>query len=779
MTAHKPPPHIVALFDESIRRQERLSYDERSALFTQVLLTRPTPFVAPGLEALGVREMRAYGYLRNSKGSFEESTSLLRQYPPFAAFAVSRKLNLLGFYCDADTSGGALVDLPGLMKLLALCRAGMVDVVIVEDCDRLSRSGFLMLVFQLLSQQGIIVIDLFLGKPLTLEIVTLKTLMASSEVAKLGKRTGRGALINAEERNQITKALSAAHTRPYPRGPVAIDPVPAARALEAHVLLDTGSTIGQIVTRFNTEWKNGNADYKPPSKKKPSQKPPYWENHHFMTYGPFSSAIFQNTDLIGEFVHGVSINRKDIGSGKTMQSIRDESEHHTVIRKDLLVVPEDIFKRNRARFEASAARYPKRRKNGSEKLPKTPGPTRIYGGQGKGRRLLSGIVACRDCGAHNFSYGIDPDGGGPIMVCGGVRNSSCNNRFRLPADRLTEIVLDVCEALFSPAGAIEHFEYEYQLEHEAVVAKLTTSKDDLRRKIDGLKIDLRDTVQAKRGSEGEARKVYAEEEKNIAAELKQLETRWSAVEASAGGGPVRKDLLERCRSLIGRLRDPATYRSSDGADVWIVQAMREMLAVDIVPNTWDYGAKAIVTIDCAQFFHKGPAEIETRLRFEIDIPARKEGFRRTPTARIDSKVFENAEAHALTDEEWTALEGLLIPYWIPQNEAFPRLRHNYDSIVLCLRAGAGPGTTRYPHQLNARYHINRHLKNLNLWPEVLRILVSFGHHWVDELDAGLLHYLHAKDGRPGARWVVTEPTFVDAIVSQDSNDTNDEQDPRM
>src|SRR6202043_2610835 len=102
----------------------------------------------------------------------EESTSFLRQFAPFEAVATSNNFRFNGFCCDPDTSGKSLVDLVGLMRLLLLCRAGKVDVVVVEDVDRLGRSGgYLHLVYEILKQQNVILFDVNLGKPVTSEIL--------------------------------------------------------------------------------------------------------------------------------------------------------------------------------------------------------------------------------------------------------------------------------------------------------------------------------------------------------------------------------------------------------------------------------------------------------------------------------------------------------------------------------------------------------------------------------------------------------------------------------
>ncbi|MCP3414215.1 recombinase family protein [Bradyrhizobium brasilense] len=160
MTIHvQHPSDIQELFDQTLKTKERLSFQERSEMFKKVMLEPPVPFYGPGINKVGTVKMRAWGYLRTSKGLFEESTSFLRQFGPFAAVAAQNSFEFQGFFCDPDTSGKALVDLVGLMRLLLACRAGKVDVVVVEDVDRLGRSGFISLVYEMMKQQNIVLYD--------------------------------------------------------------------------------------------------------------------------------------------------------------------------------------------------------------------------------------------------------------------------------------------------------------------------------------------------------------------------------------------------------------------------------------------------------------------------------------------------------------------------------------------------------------------------------------------------------------------------------------------
>lgn len=288
MNIHVPKTDVQGMFDEAVKSRDRLTAHERTALFMKIFVEPPVVYFAPGADKIGIVPMRAHVYMRNSKGDYERSTSMLRQFAPIQEFAASRLFNIMGIHCDPDTSGRSLVDLPGLMNLVILCRRAMVDVIIVEDADRLSRSGFLNLLFDLIEQHDIVIWDLYLNRQLTREVVALKSLLATTEVKKIGKRVNRGREINAAQRDKITKGLADGHKRLYLKGPVAINVERVPLIIEASTLFDTGVKPGQIIRRFNKLFTGGNKKFQPPGQSK------LWHIGHLLTYNDFQSGYLEN-----------------------------------------------------------------------------------------------------------------------------------------------------------------------------------------------------------------------------------------------------------------------------------------------------------------------------------------------------------------------------------------------------------------------------------------------------------------------------------------------------
>ncbi|AYN58532.1 integrase [Arthrobacter phage Liebe] len=85
--------------------------------------------------------MRVIGYVRLSRASREESTSVVRQRDIITRTASARDLDLVGIVEDVDVSATkSRLDRPGLDEVRARVRAGEADAVLVWRLDRIARS---------------------------------------------------------------------------------------------------------------------------------------------------------------------------------------------------------------------------------------------------------------------------------------------------------------------------------------------------------------------------------------------------------------------------------------------------------------------------------------------------------------------------------------------------------------------------------------------------------------------------------------------------------------
>lgn len=85
--------------------------------------------------------MRVIGYVRLSRASREESTSIVRQRDIITKTAAARDLDLVAIVEDVDVSATKTrLDRPGLDEVRARIRAGDADAVLVWRLDRIARS---------------------------------------------------------------------------------------------------------------------------------------------------------------------------------------------------------------------------------------------------------------------------------------------------------------------------------------------------------------------------------------------------------------------------------------------------------------------------------------------------------------------------------------------------------------------------------------------------------------------------------------------------------------
>jgi hypothetical protein len=82
----------------------------------------------------------AVAYCRSAVEAQGTPSSARRQAVAITRYATRHRLKLRGTYIDAGVSGATL-ERPALGQLLADCRAGKVNAVLIRDPDRLSRNS--------------------------------------------------------------------------------------------------------------------------------------------------------------------------------------------------------------------------------------------------------------------------------------------------------------------------------------------------------------------------------------------------------------------------------------------------------------------------------------------------------------------------------------------------------------------------------------------------------------------------------------------------------------
>jgi Resolvase, N terminal domain len=750
-------PDLAHLFDESVTQKQKLSGAARKRLYDRLYHERPSNFIGPGAEAVGKRPLKAFAYLRNSEGIFETSASLLRQIDPIRRYAQTHNIEIIRIFSDPDTKAYAMINRTGMMNCLLGLRNGEADLLLIDEASRAGRGSILKQVQEMLSQHNIPIIDAGRGKVLSEFEITLETLITSRETKNLSRRVSGGTQANTEHRKKITKRLVWGHHRNYPGGPiVCLDEGKADTIREIHRMFDEGIPVSHILLHLNAKWKEGIERYSPPGKSG------IWLDNHLLSDGRRDGGILRYRDYIGEFWHGRTKNWTNQTSEHHMHNILPREQWYCVFAPEAAVFKKEeeqaLFWRNQDRLLARSEKYRTRMREKSLGIASEP---LKYTSNGSDRGLLSGIITCMACGTFHYGYS-GMERGSRVMRCGGASRRGCSNHVRIDADKTTSIILTKLQQEISDDNTLKLYERELQ-DRAANIPHLSASVKKTETELKRLKEELISLFRQRASKTGTVRGAYDGAIGEIEKQIGELDEKIRLARCgptTQSGNSMRSAELQRCRSLLERLRASSTYSSLEDDDLHIIDIVRKMISGRLHLNDHDYGASLTVTIDFSMFFTTGPIDFNFKRAFVIGIPPRETGFRPPSVDKIDFGMFEHPERYIMDDATWADVRGLLKPHWAEKkNKYFNQGRHHYDAMLLSLRAGAGPCTTHNPyHDYTPLSNNHNNIRRLRLWPQLLDILREHGHAWVDTLDQAMLRHLSGEGGDPTAPWSIS-PTF--------------------
>ena len=111
---------------------------------TKTVLAPPkakAPVVIPAVAPAEVKKLRVAGYCRVSTGTAQQATSITAQREHYEAYIKSHpEWEFAGIYWEAAVSGTKKDTRPELQRLIAACKAGIVDLILTKSISRFSRS---------------------------------------------------------------------------------------------------------------------------------------------------------------------------------------------------------------------------------------------------------------------------------------------------------------------------------------------------------------------------------------------------------------------------------------------------------------------------------------------------------------------------------------------------------------------------------------------------------------------------------------------------------------
>lgn len=462
------------------------------------------------------------------------------------AHAQRRGWTVVATFQDAAISGAAMANRPGLQALIATAEAGGIDLVLVEDQDRLARNlEHEAHVFNRLKAAGVRIATLATDEVKILD-VAFKGLMNELYLEALAEKTRRGVRANAERGKAIGGRTYGYRTRPG--GDIEIDPDQAAVIVSVHrMFADEGLSTRQIADRLNREGI-------------PSPFGGSWGASTIAGGRARRNGLLHADIYNGVRTYGRNIVTKDRSTGKRIHNHQPPEAWKRVDVPHLRIVPADLWARTQALLND-----PKRSNAGQANIA------------GKSRTLFSGLWKC-PCGASYVSYSKTR------LVCTAHRergSSVCTNAFRAPRQELERRVLQgLQERLLSPEAASVYVR-AYHEAYARLQGQRQAERAPMQRRIGELERQVARLVDGIATGQLAVTAALGQRLKAAEDELAQLQTELAARDAASPSAPVisfHPSAGEAYARLVADLRATLESRTLDpDADAKVVDKVRDLV----------------------------------------------------------------------------------------------------------------------------------------------------------------------------------------------------------
>ncbi len=366
-----------------------------------------------------------YSSDRQSDRSIEDQVRLCRERAEAMGWAV------VAVHADYAISG-ALRDRPGLNKLLADVAAERLDVVIVEDIDRISRDQEHMAGIRKRLTFAGVALHTLSGETSKIE-VAFKSLIAETYLDDLARKTKRGQR-GQVERGRMVASPGYGYAPDRTLGPDGLPEtgrwkVDAAEAAIVRRIFSeyvAGASPRRIAARLNAE-------------RVPAPRGGEWNASTINGNAARGNGILHNRLYVGEVSWNRQTFAKDPDSGKRRSRLNPESEWIVKAAPDLRIVDDDIWGAAQARKAAGAGLRVEHRR--------------------RPKRLLSGLIMCGCCGAP-----FTMSGQGRLRCVAHVERGTCDNVHTVKMDDLEARVLDGLKGKLVAPDVVEAFVREYEAE---------------------------------------------------------------------------------------------------------------------------------------------------------------------------------------------------------------------------------------------------------------------------------------------------------------------------
>lgn len=565
---------------------------------------RPETLVAPNDVAVTYSR---YSTDKQSELSVERQEEICEKY------AAETGRTLLHRYADRARSGMSSVR-EGLEAMLAAARRREFGVLLVENVDRLARDlSILSSVFKELQSLGIEIHQPGRGK-LGITDIAFQGLMGDEGRRLFIERTQYARLRMARD-GRFPNAVSFGYVRvPGCPGERAIDDEQAAHVRDIFQMRLEGMSVMRI-TRSLNQRRIGDRDW------------------HY----PGVTHLLRNPIYNGFLVYNQRVVTKDPVTGRRKVSMRPSSEWIVTPLEHLRIVDRDVWEGVQVIGQRS----------GDAKEPRPAG--RKY--------LLSSKVRCSECGRAMVSTGQKA---WRRFVCtGALHMGTCGNVKGVRIDELERLVVDLVSEGVLDQRCTEAYVAAYNEVREGADRDLALERERLEREIAALNRKLDDTFDDAL-TRGLTSNYLYRKRQILGEDVARMEEALRVMPLRPRPLGIDRGRMTMLREALGEMRARAPFMPEDDAGRRAALAFGELIERVVVRRTGYRRFDVEVYLTVTPLLHgdnralrEGPGKM--CLRATLHSSRR---YEESDRAQADLAFLADGR-HALKDEEWRAVSGLV------------------------------------------------------------------------------------------------------------------------
>lgn len=357
-------------------------------------------------------------------------------------------------FSDSAVSGGSMFNRPALSELMNKAGEGLFEVLVIENCTRLSRrSADTQSIFEELLYLGIKIYPADLGgQPLTSTTAAIHGLVGQLQREATADMVHRG-MVGLVRNGRSAGGRCYGYAPGAAKGDLNIIPSEADTIRQIFRWYAQGATAREIAGRLN---KCGT----------PAPRGTRWNASTLNGSRQRHNGILQNELYVGVRLWNRTKMMKNPRNGRRVSRVRAEKDWLRYDDPDLCIL-------DQALWDAVQAMRKSR-----ENIP----PPK----QQKPKRLFSGLLRCGACGGGMASRGTDRTGKTRIGCSRSAESGDCPEPRTYYLDAIESYVLDRIQAEFADPQFLREYVAEFEAELKRLSATSVDRRGDIQVKLDAV-----------------------------------------------------------------------------------------------------------------------------------------------------------------------------------------------------------------------------------------------------------------------------------------------------